>query len=158
VTCILKGGPAKCVAVDAMLGWLARWLRILGVDAPPVGESDEELLSTPCLLVTRDRELFRRRKGPALLLLTDDHAAWLSAVINALGITPFRESRCPKCNALLYRVDCEEAERAVGHRVASAVCWRCPNCGSYYWLGSHWRGILSTVQRALERGDRCEVE
>lgn len=159
VTCVYKGdlSSAKCVVVDDMLGWLARWLRIIGVDVPPTaGRTDEELASTPCLLATRDRELFKRRKGPSLLLLTDDHVAWLSAVIKILGLSPFNTTRCPLCNSPLIKVDCSEAERAVGHKILSTTCWRCPTCDNYYWPGSHWRGITQTVAKALIAAVECE--
>jgi len=156
VTCLRKGGVApSCVAVDAMLGWLARWLRIIGVDARYGDRPDDELAETPCLLVTRDRELFRRRRGPAVLLLTEDHVAWISALIRALGVEPFRRTRCPKCNAELVEIPCAEAERRVGHPVRSPRCWACPNCGSIYWEGSHWRGIKKVVDEALRKPVDC---
>lgn len=143
------------MAVDAMLGWLARWLRIIGVDARYGQLSDEELASTGCLLVTRDRELFKRRRGPAVLLLTDDHVEWIAALIGIMKAEPFKETRCPKCNAKLVEVPCSEAENAVGHPVYSNKCWKCPNCGSVYWEGSHWRGIRKVVDEALRKHVIC---
>ncbi|MGC9170349.1 MAG: Mut7-C RNAse domain-containing protein [Thermoproteus sp.] len=156
VTCLRKGGAApSCVAVDAMLGWLARWLRILGVDARYGEQSDEELAETPCLLVTRDRELFRRRRGPAVLLITDDHVVWISALMRTLGVKPFEKTRCPKCNAELEEIPCAEAERRAGHPIRSDRCWACPNCGSVYWEGSHWRGIREVVEKAAKTPVDC---
>ncbi len=156
MSCIYKGGSApRCVAVDAMLGWLARWLRILGVDARYGQLSDEELASTECLLVTRDRELFRKRRGPAVLLLTDDHVEWISALIGILGVKPFENTRCPKCNSVLVEVPCSEAEKIAGHPIYSKKCWRCPSCGSVYWEGSHWRGIRMVLDQAIRRQVIC---
>ncbi|MEL9990985.1 MAG: Mut7-C RNAse domain-containing protein [Thermoproteus sp.] len=157
VTCIYKGGAVpRCVVVDAMLGWLVRWLRIVGVDARYGDLPDEELASTPCLLVTRDRELFKRRRGPAVLFLTDDHVAWISALIRLLGVEPLKESRCPKCNFKLVEIPCEEAERRVSHAIHSNRCWVCPNCGSTYWIGSHWVGIRKTIEAAIKRQVICQ--
>lgn len=156
MSCLYKGGPPpNCVAVDAMLGWLARWLRIIGVDARYSLASDEELASTRCLLVTRDKELFKRRKGPAVLLLTDDHVEWISALLRILEVEPFKETRCPKCNARLVEAPCPEVESIMGHPVRSSKCWRCPSCGSAYWEGSHWRGIRKVVDEALRRRVVC---
>lgn len=155
--CRYKGGVApNCVVVDAMLGWLARWLRIIGIDTAYGDAPDEELARTSCLLVTRDRALFERRRGPALLLLTEDHVEWLSALIHLLNVKPFVESRCPKCNTVLREAPCSDAEALVGHKIYSNRCWICPNCGSVYWEGSHWRGLRTTVKEALQRDVRCE--
>jgi uncharacterized protein with PIN domain len=150
VACELKGSPrADCIYVDAMLGWLARMLRILFgarvVYSP--GASDSELAATDCLVVTRDEELFRVRRGPTLLLRTDDHDAWIAAFLR-LGFRPFERTACPACGGELVEVDCGEAERAVGHAVVSERCWRCTSCGHYYWVGSHWRGLRELVERA----------
>jgi|GEM_PF-1159674 Uncharacterized conserved protein len=131
-----------------MLGWLARWLRIIGVDARYGDRPDDELAETPCLLVTRDRELFRRRRGPAVLLLTEDHVAWISALIRALGVEPFRRTRCPKCNAELVEIPCAEAERRVGHPVRSPEMLGLPQLRLYI-LG---RLALARHQESGRRG------
>lgn len=139
----------NCVYVDAMLGWLARILRILfgaSVVYSPDAE-DVELVETECLVVTRDEELFRRRRGPTILLKTDDHVKWVSVFLN-LGMRPFEKSVCPLCGGELEEVDCGEAEAAVGHKIRSEKCWRCARCGKYYWVGSHWRRLRRLVEEA----------
>ncbi|MGC9049909.1 MAG: Mut7-C RNAse domain-containing protein [Pyrobaculum sp.] len=145
----LDSGVPDCIYVDAMLGWLARLLRILFgvrvVYSPSIGDS--ELAETECLVVTRDEELFKRRRGPAILLKTDSHVEWV-AVFIALGMRPFERSRCPVCGGDLAEVDCREAEAAVGHEIRSERCWRCAVCGRYYWVGSHWRRLRRLVEEA----------
>ncbi len=157
VDCEFKG-PLRvdCVYVDSMLGWLARMLRILfGLPAVyGVGLEDSDLAATECLVVTRDKELFRRRKGPTLLLTTDDHVKWL-AVFLRLGLRPFEKSACPICGGPLVEVPCDVAEKAVGHRVLSHVCWQCASCGRYYWVGSHWRGLRRLVDDARTTVIQC---
>lgn len=150
VDCIVKGEiRLNCVYVDSMLGWLARMLRILfglKVVYNPSAE-DSGLAGTECFLVTRDEELFNRRKGPALLLKTDDHVKWIAAFIK-LGVTPFEKSLCPLCGGELVEIDCNEAMRLVGHEIRSAKCWRCTVCGHVYWVGSHWRRLRALVEEA----------
>lgn len=145
-----------CIYVDAMLGWLARMLRILfGAEvlySSSIGDS--ELLKTNCLVVTRDEELFRQRRGPTILLKTDDHVKWI-AVFLRLGMRPFEKTRCPECGGELVKVSCSEAEAAVGHAIQSASCWRCVNCGKYYWVGSHWRRLRQLVREAEEVRAEC---
>jgi len=157
VDCEFKG-PLRvdCVYVDAMLGWLARMLRILfGLSAVYKTElEDAELVTTECLVITRDRELFRRRRGPTILLATEDHVKWIAAFLR-LGLKPLEKSACPLCGGQLLEVPCTEAEKAVGHRVLSHVCWRCSSCGRYYWVGSHWRRLLQLVQDAEKTVIQC---
>jgi len=158
VDCEFKG-PLRvdCVYIDAMLGWLARMLRTLfGLPAVYKAElEDSELVATECLVVTRDRELFRHRKGPTILLTTDDHVKWI-AVFLWLGLKPFEKSVCPVCGGPLIEVPCVEAEKAVGHRLLSHMCWRCASCGRYYWMGSHWRGLRKLVEDARKTAIRCQ--
>jgi uncharacterized protein with PIN domain len=150
VDCLLKGDPRlDCIYVDSMLGWLARMLRILfGVPAVYSAElKDAELAETECFVVTRDKDLFRRRRGPTLLIATDDHVKWV-AVFLKMGLRPFTKSACPVCGGALAEVSCKEAERAVGHEIYSNRCWRCVFCGRFYWVGSHWRGLRQLVEEA----------
>ncbi|MFN3804238.1 MAG: Mut7-C RNAse domain-containing protein [Pyrobaculum sp.] len=148
--CIIKGAPhLGCIYVDSMLGWLARFLRIvfgLKVTYSP-NIDDVELLKTQCLVVTMDEELFKNRRGPTILLKTGDHIVWISVFLS-LGAKPFEKSTCPTCGGELAEVTCKEAESHVGHEIRSSQCWRCTSCGHIYWRGSHWRGIYDTVERA----------
>ena len=148
---------SPCIYVDAMLGWLARWLRVLGHDArydPNVG--DEELAATPCLLVTRDVGLFRRRGRNALLLVAEDHAAWIAAVSVVRGVpveVDFSRTRCPLCNTPLVEVPREAVD--VPPRVSSDRYWRCPRCSKAYWIGGHWRRIGEVLRRAGDMAASC---
>jgi uncharacterized protein with PIN domain len=124
-------------------------LRILfGVPAVYSAElKDAELAETECFVVTRDKDLFRRRRGSTLLIATDDHVKWVAAFLK-LGLKPFTKSACPVCGGALAEVSCKEAERAVGHEIHSNRCWRCVFCGRFYWVGSHWRGLRRLVEEA----------
>ena len=89
VDCLYKG-PLRldCIYVDSMLGWLARLLRIVfGLRVAYAPDLDDaELLRTECLVVTRDEEVFRARRGPALLLRTDDHVKWIAAFLSMADV------------------------------------------------------------------------
>lgn len=115
---------------------------------------DSELAEADCLVVTRDEELFKTRRGPTLLIKTDDHVKWVSIFLK-LGLRPLEKSVCPHCGGELVEVDCTEAEKAVGHPIASAACWRCTSCGRYYWVGSHWRRLRQLLDEAAEAQVTC---
>ncbi len=150
VDCVVRGSPdLSCIYVDSMLGWLAKFLRIvfgLRVIYRPDLE-DRELSTTPCLVVTMDGELFKIRKAPTVLFKTGDHVKWIAAFIH-MGAVPFARSLCPTCGGELARVDCREAEQSVGHEIRSSQCWRCMSCSQVYWRGSHWRRITKLVEEA----------
>jgi uncharacterized protein with PIN domain len=133
---------------DAMLGKLARWLRIIGYDTeylPSAG--DDELISAAegggRLLLTRDSELFRRavRRGvPAILIKSTTIVGELSEIARTLGLKPSGETRCPLCNELLV-------EGGEGQGVpARGEIWECPRCRKFYWHGTHWLKINETLE------------
>jgi len=122
---------------------------MMGVDAAFHRGPDEDVLDADCLLITRDVQLFRRRRKPTLLLLTHDKADWLAAAAWALGVAPGLGSagptRCPLCGTVLTPVP------------GGSPRWRCPGCGQLYWVGSHHRGISAMFAEASRRGVRCAV-
>ncbi|MDH7555712.1 MAG: Mut7-C RNAse domain-containing protein [Candidatus Methanosuratincola sp.] len=133
---------------DAMLGKLARWLRIIGYDTeylPSAG--DDELISAAegggRLLLTRDGELFRRavRRGvPAILIKSTAIVEELSEITRTLGLRLSGETRCPLCNELLV-------EGGDGPDVpARGKVWECPRCRKFYWHGTHWLKINETLE------------
>lgn len=157
VDCLIKGRVnLDCIYVDAMLGWLARILRILfGLNVVYNSDLDDrELMATGCLVVTRDEALFNSRRGPTMLLTTDDHVKWLSIFLQ-LGAKPYEKTRCPKCGGVLAEISCREAEQRVGHSISSTRCWRCNNCGHIYWQGSHWRSLRQYIEKATTARAHC---
>ena len=149
---------------DAMLGSLARWLRLLGYDTIYTGDqSDHEILEAlegdDRILLTRDRGLCRRavRKGYRCILLRGlsvEESLYL--VARRLGIRlevdPSR-SRCPVCNAPLREASPGEVRGRVPEDVLRLHdrFWVCTGCGKVYWRGGHWRGIEETLKRVKAR-------
>lgn len=149
-------------AADAMLGRLARWLRLVGADtwfAPDV--DDAELvrcaLEEDRVLLTRDRRLLAEWRVPhALWVASERLAEQLREVLDAYPVA-WRAglfTRCPACNARLLPAD----PAAVRGRVPPRV-WRehvrfnrCPGCGRVYWPGSHAARIRAVLERTLDEG------
>ncbi len=153
--------------VDAMLGKLARWLRLLGHDAEYGRDaSDEELLRRAGeegrVLLTSDVELFRRalQSGvEAFLVRGRTEEERLAELSSAFGIeleVDLRRSRCPKCNAPVVEVPKEEVRGLVpeGSWRRYDRFWRCTGCGQIYWQGSHWSNIEAVLSRARELAGR----
>ncbi|MFP3950611.1 MAG: Mut7-C RNAse domain-containing protein [Candidatus Bathyarchaeia archaeon] len=145
--------------LDGMLGSLARWLRICGYDTVYRRDADdeelmEEALSRKRILVTGDRMLAKRAQK------RDVEACYIQgkSVTERLRVLGVRynlkleptESRCPKCNGELVKVEKEEINNQVPKCSQEAYnnFWRCNSCGSVFWRGSHWENISRTLEAA----------
>jgi uncharacterized protein len=148
-----------CFAADAMLGRLARWLRVLGYDtsydmslADPVlvrlAEQEDRLL------LTRDRHLLRELKPVrALEVRQDDPLQQLRDVVLGLQLRAPRElfTRCMLCNAVLRPLAAAAAEPLLpqGLREVPGPVRQCPVCSRLYWDGSHVRRMRAALERVL---------
>lgn len=140
--------------VDAMLGRLARWLRLLGFDAEYWREgSDEELIAAAAqqgrIIVTRDRALAGRHGLRALYVTSETLEEQIEEVRARLGPGAAPFSRCSECNGELVDLDRSSAEGRVPPYVwrTQAVFRECSRCGRIYWKGTHWPALLERVGR-----------
>jgi uncharacterized protein with PIN domain len=153
----------RAVVCDVMLGRLARWLRVLGVDTLYRRDwRDAELCGVAHrerrILLTRDARLAASRGAPPHLLLTEnDLFGQLVHVCLALRIRPCARcfTRCTACNGVLSERSAESvAERLFPHvRATQRHVWLCQGCGKIYWGGTHperIRSLLERLERALE--------
>ena len=142
-----------------MCGGVARWLRVLGVDATwTPGIDDRELvaqaLAEQRTVISSDGKLFERRlfatgrltgiRLPVGLRLQDQ----LLFVVRELRIEP-GFPRCTLCNGLLSPVSRAEVSDVVPAR---SLVWirefhRCQDCRHVYWEGTHWRRIHAVRDR-----------
>lgn len=151
--------PSPRFAADAMLGRLARWLRVLGFDTsydPALTDADLVRLANEQgrTLLTRDRHLLAELH-PALAheVRQDAPLDQLRELIAAQHLAAPAElfTRCLLCNAVLSRLGQEEASRLLPagvQGIPGPVC-RCPACGKVYWHGSHVRRMRDALQRAV---------
>lgn len=136
-----------------MCGGLARWLRVLGVDASYTpGIEDGALVAHAqaegSVLLSSDGKMFERRPLatgqvrnlhlPVGLRLVEQ----VRFVVHALGITPGLP-RCTLCNGGLEGVDRADVSDVVPARslIWAREFYRCTACGHVYWEGTHWRRI-----------------
>jgi uncharacterized protein with PIN domain len=146
-------------AADAMLGRLARWLRVLGYDTwYDIGVADPVLVklaqAEDRILLTRDRHLLNELRPPrAHEVRQDDPLQQLRDLVLALQLTPPSDlfTRCLLDNAALATVPPDEAVALVpdGVRGLAATVRRCPACGRLYWDGSHVRRMRAALERVL---------
>jgi hypothetical protein len=144
---------------DAMLGRLARWLRILGFDTAYRDDwSDAELarraFEEDRILLTRDRRLPDRWRVPRVLVLgSEGPGEQLREVARAFprGASTRAFTRCSRCNAPLEAATRESVAAAVPPRVLrdQREFRRCPGCARVYWEGSHVARMRSVLDDLL---------
>ncbi len=132
--------------VDAMLGRLARWLRILGYDTYYRNDLDDWKIlklaeETKKIIVTRDRGLCIRAKKKGLPCELIQPGLGIEEMLVQLAerwkidlSIDIPATRCPECNSVLDQVERDK--------------WKCPRCGKDYWKGKHWNTMQETIIRA----------
>jgi uncharacterized protein len=152
-----KGPLARRFVVDTMLGKLAKWLRLLGFDAPcrPLtGIREIAAYETEGRIpVTRNRR-WCGHKG-VLCLTANEPAAQLRDLLLELEIEPKEIdflSRCMTCNQRLEEVSRNAVRGFVPDYVfdTSPGFSRCGACGKVYWHGSHPARMVERFHRVVE--------
>jgi uncharacterized protein with PIN domain len=139
---------------DAMLGRLAKWLRILGYDTAYLADTDDFAVmrlarAEDRLVLTRDRGLASRRAIRVLMIVSEVLEDQLQQVWADVGLPPAGSTpRCPECNHPLMQAD----PALVAARVPPYVSRTqerftfCDACDRVYWRGSHWQHMRPLIE------------
>ncbi len=151
--------------VDAMLGKLARWLRLAGKDTIYIADiADDKLLeiaiSEDRIILTSDAELYNRaiNKGVEAMLVRGGVEKEVAEVFKRFKIPTLidpNQSRCSKCNGQLEHITREEKDRVKGlvHDQTYSFYdeyWLCKECKSVFFQGGQWRNIMDYMKRISE--------
>lgn len=152
--------PAHQFAADAMLGRLARWLRVLGFDT-----TYDDAIADPALvelaelqdrvLLTRDRHLLRElRPARSHEVRSDLPLEQLRSLVLELQLPAPAElfTRCILDNTeLSAELPQREALALVPplSRQGAGPVRRCATCGRVYWHGSHAKRMRLAVEHTL---------
>lgn len=144
---------------DAMLGRLARWLRLLGFDTlyyPDI--SDSNLLKIARqqerFILTRDTHFqgFKNLKD-FLLINSNNTLEQLLEVKKTLDLKIVDAGRCVKCNGMLIAgIEKKSVRGLVPEHIYVQYnrFSRCKDCGNIYWEGSHMKRFREKVCAILE--------
>jgi len=151
--------------VDANVGKLARWLRMLGYDTLFSSDIDDsELvrigLREKRVIVTRDTQIMRRRvvadgRARAILITDDDPRTQFRYLAEKLHLDrEMQFTRCLECNRLLDRRSKAEVEGLVPPYVFKTQdqYYQCPGCQRIYWRATHWRHMTQELDELI--GDK----
>ena len=146
--------PEIKFVADVMVGKLARWLRVLGLDVVYSNVlTDDEIMrlakSENRIILTRDTGMLSRLIESRYVFIESDHYKdQVQQVVRTFDLKEFRVfSRCLECNTLLQDVDRE----AVFEKVPPFVYLTqdrfaiCPTCDRVYWHGTHADEMLKRL-------------
>ena len=147
--------PSDRLALDAMLGKLATYLRMCGYDTAYAldrdAEADDALLALAeredRLVITRDSDL-AARASESVLLSEREIADQLRELADAgfkLSLAP-DPAYCGVCNGPVEEVDPVEPTPEYAPSAGDERVWRCTDCGQHFWKGSHWASVKATLE------------
>ena len=151
--------------VDAMLGKLAKKLRLLGYDSLYSSSmEDDELLriakNENRILITKDVSLTQKAEKQQIRTIqiakNDEIEQFLQ--INKMAnlgkcTVAGSNSRCPVCNGELQSVE----KKNVSEKVPTGVYenmndfWACKKCGKIYWEGTHIKNLQKFTAELNDR-------
>ena len=143
-------------AADRMLGRLARWLRVLGVDVIYGRHlSGHGLIHAARqenrLILTRDRRLKQKQPPKFIFIESDQYVEQLRQVVQEcrLSVSAALFTRCLECNAVLQPKPKESVATLVPPYVFATqdhFSW-CPKCRRIYWPATHHQRMLEELKR-----------
>lgn len=147
--------------VDAMLGNIAKKLRLLGFDAEYFSDIDDSELIQKAeneqrVIISRDHELITRAKNHDILSVYISTENELEQFLEILQIVPLEfdkitgdTARCTKCNSMTLPVTKSEIENKVPQVVLeyNEKFWKCENCGQIYWEGTHIKNLQKFMDK-----------
>ncbi|UCB58697.1 MAG: Mut7-C RNAse domain-containing protein [Thermoplasmatales archaeon] len=142
---------------DQMLGTLAKWLRIYGLDTLYATDDldDNKLIEIAKkenrILITRDIQLIykSRRENIKSIKVTEKNIdEQLNQVLKKVKIDKeFFLSRCLLCNSLVSEINKNDIKNKVPNRIFknNENFWYCKKCDKIYWQGSHFKNMIQKI-------------
>ena len=147
--------------VDAMLGNIAKKLRLLGFDSqyfPDIGDSQliEKAKNENRILISRDKDLVARstKNGVSSIYISkEDEVEQFLEILDVVNLQfetiSGDTARCTKCNSITSPTDKSEIQYQVPSRVLefNDKFWKCDGCGQIYWEGTHITNLQEFVHK-----------
>jgi len=142
---------------DQMLGTLAKWMRIYGLDTfYASSEMDDSALVEICkkekrTLITRDKDLLiraRRENLKTIEIKSIDINNQIRTIISDIETDSEKFlSRCILCNSKVIDINKIEVKERVPERIYknNEKFWYCKKCNKIYWTGSHFENMIEKI-------------
>ena len=147
--------------VDAMLGNVAKKLRLFGYDAKYYSDIDDSKLLEQSkkdgrIIISRDHQLIEKASKNGIisvLIETEDEINQFEESVNNLDLIldeiSGNRARCTKCNSKTTQIDKSEIENEIPQGVLdyNDKFWKCDNCNQIYWEGTHIKNLQNFVKK-----------
>ena len=161
----LKTESEPIFFVDAMLGNIARKLRLLGYDSQYFSDIDDEKLIDSArkekrIIISKDEELIKKAQKlgiRSIHITKEEEVEEFLEIINSVNLKRIQINgniaRCPKCNSLTESVDKEIIKERIPQGVLKLndKFWICKYCNQIYWEGTHIKNLQEFVGKVNER-------
>jgi uncharacterized protein len=160
---VIKNIENYSFIADAMLGKIAKKLRILGFDTiyilPSTNDTEilDLLINTKRILLTSDKELFYRSKQykyNSIFINKNTEIENLITIFSNLEIKfidpRLTYNRCSICN---YKLEIIEDADLIKNQVYQTIFknnkefYICKKCNKLYWNGSHIKNIILYIEK-----------
>jgi uncharacterized protein len=151
--------------VDAMLGNLAKKLRILGYDSKYFSSIEDDKLiaiakNEKRIILTKDElltKIAKKQNVDAVLIRGNDEVEQIAQINTKIKLDRFamdtNNSRCTSCNGNLQSI---EKYRVIG-KIPEGVLereekfWICDSCKKIYWEGTHFKKLQEFANKLNNR-------
>ena len=147
--------------VDAMLGNIAKKLRLLGFDSEYFSDIDdlkllEKSKNQNRTIVSKDHNLIKRAEKmgiPYVFITKGDEIEQFLEILEKTHLE-FNEisgdlARCPKCNFTTSQIKKSEIINKIPKKILEYhdKFWKCDGCSQIYWEGTHIKNLQEFVSK-----------
>lgn len=147
--------------VDAMLGNIAKKLRLLGFDSTyfsDIGDSDllEKTKNENRIIISKDSNLIKQAKKNKISSIQISKEDEIEQFLEILKTIPLElnvisgdTARCSKCNSETSQISKSSLENKISQRILEyhEKFWKCDECNQIYWEGTHIKNLQNFVEK-----------
>ncbi|MFQ5573690.1 MAG: Mut7-C RNAse domain-containing protein [Nitrosopumilaceae archaeon] len=162
---MLQSDTKPIFLVDAMLGNIAKKLRLLGYDSEYSSDSkDDELIlkakNENRILLTKDEPLLKKAEKQKISIIhikNNREVEQLIQIFKNLKLSKVilagKTARCTECNGELETIKKDSIMNKVPEGVLEKInnFWKCTNCNKIYWEGTHIERLQKFVDELNEK-------
>ena len=151
--------------VDAMLGNIAKKLRLMGYDTKYFSDIEDESLIQIAkkdnrIVISRDEDLVRistKNDVNGIFIHSDKEVEQFHEILDYLNLETVEisgeKARCPNCNSTTESIDKKNIYQKIPQKVLdyNEKFWICKNCDQIFWEGTHIQNLQKLVRVLNER-------
>ena len=151
--------------VDAMLGNIAKKLRLIGYDSKYFSDIDDKKLidiarNENRIIISKDDELIKKTqklKLRSIHIIKNEEIEQFIEIITRVNLKRIQingnTARCPKYNSLTESIDKNNINEKIPQGVFNLndIFWKCKCCNQLYWEGTHIKNLQEFVGKINER-------